>query len=68
MKVIEIREISVSQAKREIIEYLVQKDEAGTFEIANDLRLGLDLTTRALKELWEERSNDLQRYRRQNNR
>jgi len=54
MKVIEIREISVSQAKREIIEYLEQKSEAGTFEIANDLRLDLDLTTKALRELWEE--------------
>jgi len=53
MKVIEIRGISMDQAKREIIEYLEEKSEADTFEIANDLRLDLDLTTKALKELWE---------------
>ena len=53
MKVIEIREISTDQAKREIIEYLKGKGEADTFDIANDLRLDLDLTIKALKELWE---------------
>jgi len=53
MKVIEIREVSVDQAKKEIVEYLEQKSEADTFEIANDLRLTLDLTTKALKDLWE---------------
>lgn len=53
IKVIKIREIGIDQAKKEIIKYLKQKSEADTFEIANDLRLDLDLTTKALKELWE---------------
>lgn len=53
MKIIEIREIGVDQAKREIVEYLRGKGEADTFDIANDLRLDLELTVKTLKELWE---------------
>jgi len=36
------------------IAYLKHHEEAETFDIANDLRLDLDLTIKALKELWEE--------------
>ncbi len=56
MKVIRIRNISKGQVKKEILNYLRDKEEAETFDIANDLRLDLSLTMQALKELWEEGS------------
>jgi hypothetical protein len=55
LKVIEIRnDVTLKDAKAEIVAYLRKHKEAETFDIANDLRLDLDLTVRALKELWEE--------------
>ncbi len=55
LKVIEIRDnVSLKEAKAEILTYLKHHKEAETFDIANDLRFDLDLTVRALKELWEE--------------
>ena len=55
MKVIEIRnDITLKDAKAEILRYLRKHKEAETFDIANDLRLDLHLTVRGLKELWEE--------------
>lgn len=55
LKVIEIRsDVPIKDAKSEIFAYLRKHKEAETFDIANDLRLDLDLTVRALKELWEE--------------
>jgi len=55
VKVIEIRGgVSLRDAKTEIVAYLRKHKEAETFDIANDLRLDLHLTTKALKELWEE--------------
>ncbi len=55
MKVIEIRNgVTLKTAKAEVFAYLRKHKEAETFDIANDLRLDLDLTVRALKELWEE--------------
>lgn len=56
MKIIRVRSLSKEQAKREIVDYLRDKKEAETFDIANDLRLELELTMKALKELWEEGS------------
>jgi len=54
-KVIEIRnDVTVKDAKAEIVTYLRKHKEAETLDIANDLRLDPDLTVRALKELWEE--------------
>jgi len=54
LKVIEIREdVDIQRAKEEILAYLREHKEAETFDIANDLRLDLDLTIKALKELWE---------------
>lgn len=53
-RVIELRDVSNDQAKREILEYIRKKKEAETFDIANDLRLDLNLTMKALRELWEE--------------
>lgn len=55
LKVIEIRnDVTLKDAKAEIVAYLRKHKEAETFDIANDLRLGLDLAVRALKGLWEE--------------
>ena len=55
LKVVEIREnVSLQDAEAEILAYLRERKEAETFDIANDLRLDLELTVKALKELWEE--------------
>jgi metal-responsive CopG/Arc/MetJ family transcriptional regulator len=55
LKVIEIREnVSLQKATAEILAYLKEHREAETFDIANDLRIELNLTVKALKELWEE--------------
>ena len=55
LKVIEIRDnVSLREAKEEILAYLRRHKEAETFDIANDLRFDLDLTIKALKDLWEE--------------
>jgi metal-responsive CopG/Arc/MetJ family transcriptional regulator len=54
LKIIEIREnVSLGQASEEILAYLKEHKEAETFDIANDLRLDLELTVRVLKKLWE---------------
>ncbi len=45
MKVFEIRiNVALKDAKAEIVAYLRKHKEAETFDIANDLRLDLDLT------------------------
>jgi len=55
LRVIEIRDnVSLEEAKAEVLAYLRRHKEAETFDIANDLRLDLDLAVKALKELWEE--------------
>lgn len=55
LKVIEIRKnISLKEARAEILAYLKENQEAETFDIANDLRLDLDVTIKVLKQLWEE--------------
>ncbi|MCP8307686.1 MAG: ribbon-helix-helix protein, CopG family [archaeon] len=54
MRVIKLRNISKDQAKKEILEYIKEREEAETFDIANDLRLDLNITMKVLKELWEE--------------
>lgn len=55
LKVIEIRnDVTLKDAKGEIVRYLRKHKEVETFDIANDLRLDLELTVKALKELWEE--------------
>jgi hypothetical protein len=54
LKVIEIRSnVTLKEASAEILAYLKKRKEAETFDIANDLRLDLDLTVKALKQLWE---------------
>ena len=55
MKVIEIRQnVTAKDARTEILAYLKEHKEAETFDIANDLRLDLNLTVKVLKNLWEE--------------
>ena len=55
LKVVEIRDdVTLKEAKRDIVDYLRKHKEAETFDIANDLRLDLKLTVKALKSLWEE--------------
>lgn len=54
IKVIKIRKINKEQAKKEILQFIKDKKEADTFDIANELRLDTDVTIKALKELWEE--------------
>jgi metal-responsive CopG/Arc/MetJ family transcriptional regulator len=55
LKVIEIRRnVTLKEATAEILAYLKKRKQAETFDIANDLRLDLDLTIKALKQLWEE--------------
>ena len=54
MKVIELRDLGKDQAKEEILEYIKMREEAETFDIANDLRLDINFTMKLLKELWEE--------------
>ena len=55
MKVIEIREnVNQKEVRNEVLAYLKDHKEAETFDIANDLRLDLDITVKVLKELWDE--------------
>jgi metal-responsive CopG/Arc/MetJ family transcriptional regulator len=55
LKVIEIRKnVSLKEARADVLAYLKEHREAETFDIANDLRLDLDLTVKILKKLWEE--------------
>ena len=55
LKVIEIRQnITEKEARTEILAYLKEHKEAETFDIANDLRLDLEVAVKVLKNLWEE--------------
>ncbi|HLE75786.1 MAG TPA: ribbon-helix-helix domain-containing protein [Candidatus Bathyarchaeia archaeon] len=55
LKVIEIRKnVSLKEARTQILAYLKEHKEAETFDIANDLRLDIDFTVKVLKKLWEE--------------
>lgn len=55
IKVIEIRsDVTLKDAMTEILSYLKKHKQADTFDIANDLRLDVDLTAKALKQLWGE--------------
>jgi DNA-binding MarR family transcriptional regulator len=55
LKVVEIRNhVTLKDAKADIVGYLRKHKETETFDIANDLRLDLGTTVRALKSLWQE--------------
>lgn len=55
VKVIEIRDnVSFSQAKKEILDYLSKKENSYASDISEDLKLDLDLVFSVLKELKRE--------------
>ncbi len=54
IEVIDLRDISYKQAKKEILDYIKSKGRAWTSEIADDLRLDLQVVINALKELSDE--------------
>lgn len=53
-KIVKIREIDKTEAKKEIINYLDRKTNAWTYEIADDLGLDLRLVHEAIEELERE--------------
>ncbi len=54
IEVVELREISKEQAKKEILEYIKGKDRVWADEIAEALRIDLSLVNDILMELWSE--------------
>ena len=55
MEVVKIRDISRKQTRKEILEFLDQKERAWSSQIADELRLDLSLVNRVLEELWGEK-------------
>jgi len=51
LKVIELREIPKKQAEKEILLYLKEKGKAWTSDIADDLRLDVNLVNDIMKDL-----------------
>jgi len=54
LEVVEIRDVKIEQAKKEIIEYIKGKDRVWADEIADSLRLDLSLVNDILMDLWSE--------------
>ena len=54
LEVVKIRDIGREQAKKEILEYLKDRDRAYADEIADALQLDFHLVNELLMELWEE--------------
>jgi hypothetical protein len=54
MEVAKIREISRSQARKEILEFLAKKDRAWASEIADALRLDISFVNSVPESLWGE--------------
>ena len=54
LEVVELRDIPKEQAKKEIIEFIKDKDRIWADEIADALRLDLSLVNDILMELWSE--------------
>jgi hypothetical protein len=55
IEVIKIREISRSQARKEILEFLEKRDRAWASEIADALRLDIPFVNSILEGLWSEK-------------
>jgi hypothetical protein len=55
LEVIKIREISRSQGRKEILEFLDEHDRAWASNIADELRLDLSFVNSILEELWGEK-------------
>ena len=54
-EIMKIRDVSRSQARKEILEYLQKNDRAWSSEIADSLRMDLSLVNGVLEELWSEK-------------
>ena len=54
MKIVQIRNISKEEAKREILEYIKGKNKVYASDIADELRLDLSLTFEIIDELFLE--------------
>ena len=54
-EVMRIREVSRSQARKEILEFLQRNDRAWSSEIADSLRIDLSIVNSVLEELWSEK-------------
>lgn len=55
MKVIEMRDVSKSKAKKEIRTYLKERGSAWTGEISDELRIDFELVSKCVDELIEEK-------------
>ena len=55
LEVVRIRDLPKAQARKEILEFLEQKDRAWASEIADSLRLDLSTVNKILEELWGEK-------------
>lgn len=54
IEVMDLRDISYKEAKKEILNYIKSKGRAWTSEIADDLRLDLEIVVKVLNELSNE--------------
>lgn len=55
LEVVRIRDLSKSQARKEILEFLEKNERAWASEIADSLRLDLSSVNKILEELWSEK-------------
>lgn len=55
MEVVKLREVSRSQARKEILEFLDKRDRAWASEIADALRLDISFVNSILETLWSEK-------------
>ena len=53
VEVVKLRDLTFEQAKKEISNYLKQKEKATNAQIADDLRLDIVLVNKVLNALWE---------------
>lgn len=53
VEIVKLRDITFEQAKKEISNYLRQKERATNAQIADDLRLDIVLVNKVLNALWE---------------
>lgn len=53
VEILKLRDLKFEQAKKEISNYLKQKEKATNAQIADDLRLDIVLVNKVLNALWE---------------
>jgi predicted DNA-binding protein len=54
MEVVKMRNISMEEAKKEVLAYLEEHERAWSSTMADDLRLDIGLVNEILQELWSE--------------